>query len=254
MRKLKITFLVFISVFASLTYGQDAEPEIDASKPTNFYSMLDNTLEFSSRPNENVMGYRGKIIYAPSAAHLVLAEVPLLYNSRTKKFGVGDLRARYFWLPYKNYDKLLGAFGPSIDVFAPSGSFENGLGSDRWLVSPGLTVGLMVADWIQLFPIVSYQYASAPLSEAAENAGIKETHGITFQVLAPIVFSEKFFMQITPIYQMNNLKDERQDRYIQELFASYSITKTMQITGYYNGNFKDEIHTLSLGLTVFLVN
>ena len=122
MRKLKITFLVFISVFASLTYCQDAEPEIDASKPTNFYSMLDNTLEFSSRPNENVLGYRGKITYAPSASHLVLA------------------------------------------------------------------------DWIQLFPIVSYQYASAPLSEAAQNSGIKETHGITFQILAPIVFSEKFFM------------------------------------------------------------
>ena len=144
--------------------------------------LLDNTLEFSSRPNENVLGYRGKITYVPSASHLVLA------------------------------------------------------------------------DWIQLFPIVSYQYASASLSETAQNAGLKETHGITFQILAPIVFSEKFFMQITPIYQMNNLKDERQDGYVQELFASYSITKTMQITGYYNGNFTDKIHTLSLGLTVFLVN
>lgn len=70
--------------------------EIDASKPTNFYSLLDNILEFSSRPDENVMGFRGKITYAPSESHLVLAEVPLLYNSRTKKFGVGDPRASKF--------------------------------------------------------------------------------------------------------------------------------------------------------------
>ena len=240
--------ILFMAVMA---YSQEGE-QIDASKPTNFYSMLDNTLENTSSPRQNVMGYRGKITFAPSEAHLILGEVPLLYNDRTSKFGVGDIRARYFWLPYKNYDKLFGAFGPSIDVFVPTGSFENGLGSGRWIVSPGVSVGLMVADWIQFFPIVSYQYASKPVYDNPTPEMDKSTSGLTFQVITPVVFSEKFFMQITPIYRMNDLGDERSDRYIQELFAAYAITQSMQLTAFYNGNFKDEIHQVSLGLTIFL--
>jgi hypothetical protein len=155
-------------------------------------------------------------------------------------------------LPYKNYDKFVGAFGPSLDIFAPTGSFENGLGSGRWLISPGITVGLMAADWIQFFPILSYQYAGKPTYDNATNAQNVETHGITFQVITPIVFSDKFFLQLTPILQMNNINDERADRYVQELFAAYSLEEKLQLTAFYNGNFKDEIHTLSVGLTIFL--
>ena len=229
-----------------------AGQEIDASKPTNFYSFLENTFEYTDGKNGNVYGYRGNLTLAPSDAHLVLAEVPLLYNDRTEKFGIGDLRARYFFLPYKNYDKLLGAFGPSIDVFAPTGSFEDGLGSSSWVLSPGVTVGIMAADWIQFFPIVSYQYASRPVYDNPLPEADKSTHGLTFQVITPVVFSEKFFMQITPIFRMNDLGDARQDRYIQELFASYALTPSMQLTGFYNGNFTDKIHQVSLGLTIYL--
>ena len=110
--------VLLIVVFQNLQAQDDAN--IDASKPTNFYSFLDNTLEYSSRSNENVIGYRGKLTLTPSEAHLILGEVPLLYNDRTEKFGLGDLRVRYFWLPYKNYDKFVGAFGPSVDVFMPT--------------------------------------------------------------------------------------------------------------------------------------
>lgn len=248
--KFNILTLAFMFI-ACASYAQDEEV-IDASKPTNFYSLLDNTLENTSSPNQNVFGFRGKITLAPSEAHLVLAEVPLLYNDRTQKFGLGDLRARYFWLPYKNYDKLIGAFGPSVDVFIPTGNFENGLGSGRWTVSPGFTVGLMAADWIQFFPIVSYRYASKPVFDNPPAALDMSTHGLTLQVITPIVFSDKFFVQVTPIYQLNNLGDERQDRYVQEFFAAYSVTSKMQLTGFYNGNFQDKVHQYSAGLTIFL--
>lgn len=252
MKRLQLLILGFSLLYGTLLFSQGVEEEIDASKPTNFYSMLDNTIENTSSPGQNVFGYRGKILYAPSEAHLILGEVPLLYNDRTSKFGMGDVRARYFYLPYKNYDKFVGAFGPSVDVFAPTGNFENGIGSGRWIVSPGLTVGLMAADWIQFFPIVSYQYASKPVYDNPSPEADKSTHGITFQVITPVVFSDKFFMQITPIYRMNDLGDERRDRYVQELFAAYSINPKMQITGFYSGNFEDEIHQGALGLTIFL--
>lgn len=249
--KLYLLLCLFILISGTIS-SQDTNKEIDASKPTNFYTLLDNTLENTSSPDQNVFGYRGKLTYAPSEAHLILVEVPLLYNDRTTKFGIGDIRVRYFFLPYKNYDKIIGAFGPSIDIFAPTGSFENGLGSGRWIVSPGLTIGLMAADWIQFFPIVSYQYASKPVYDNPTPEANKSTSGITFQVLTPIVFSDKFFMQVTPIFKMNDIGDVRKDRYIQELFASYTIAPKLQITVFYNGNFTDNIHQFSAGLTVFL--
>ena len=55
------------------------EAEIDSSKPTNFYSFLDNTFEYQRVDEEtSLVGYRGNLTLALSAAHLLLAEVPLL--------------------------------------------------------------------------------------------------------------------------------------------------------------------------------
>jgi hypothetical protein len=256
--KLLSVFFIFL---VSVIYAQDDtndgqtdggnDPEIDASKPTNFYSFVDNTLEYSNQPNQNVMGYRGKLTLAISEANLVLMEVPLLYNDRTSKFGLGDLRARYFFLPYKNYDKFIGAFGPSIDIFAPTGSFEDGLGSGRWVISPGVTVGLMAADWIQFFPILSYRYASKPVYDNPPTSVDEESNGLSFQVIIPIVFTEQFFVQLTPIYNLNDYRFANQDRFVQEFFAAYSINSKLQATAFYSGNFKDKINTFSAGLSIF---
>ncbi len=246
------TILLLFCLISSPLLGQDDDAgQIDASKPTNFYSFLDNTLELTNSPGQNVFGYRGKLTLAPSEAHLVLAEIPLLYNDRTSRFGLGDIRARYFWLPYKNYDRFIGAFGPSIDVFAPVGSFEDGIGSGRWTVSPGVTVGLMAADWIQFFPILSYQYQSKPVYDNPLPAADRDRHGVTFQVITPLVFSEVFFVQITPILRLNDIGDERFDRFVQEIFAAYSLAEKKQLSLFYSGNFEDKVHQAGLGLTIF---
>lgn len=244
-------FTLFAVICASVVYGQS--DSIDASKPTNFYTQLYNHLEIESRKNgDNVLGYRAELMLAPSEAHLILAELPVLYHSGTEKFGIGDFRARYFYLPYKNYDKFVGAFGPSVDVFAPTGNFENGLGSSSWLVQPGITVGLMASEAIQLFPILSYQFTSKPGTNTIPDFAKKEQHGISFQIITPIVFSEKFFMQVTPIYTASNISEQRQDRYIQELIAQYALKSNLQLSAFYRGVFKDDNHTARLALVVFL--
>jgi hypothetical protein len=263
MKNSKISFIVILILSSFMMFGQEesklstssdssiSEESLDTSKPTNFYSFLDNTLEYSSQEGQNVFGYRGKLTLALSEAHMVLAEVPLLYNDRTSKFGIGDLRARYFYLPYKNYDKLVGAFGASVDIFVPTGNHEDGLGAGRFVVSPGLTVGLMAADWIQFFPIASYQYASKPTYENPLPGTDMATHGFSFQVITPIIFSENFFMQVTPVFKMNDFNEVRQDRFEQEVFAAYTLTPKMQLTAFYSGKFEDKNHTVSAGLSVF---
>ncbi len=245
-------FFILLLLFASFViYAQDEE--IDASKPTNFYSQVFNHLEYNSRKSGgDITGYRAEGVFSPSEEHLILAEIPLLYNTESQKFGLGDFRARYFYLPYKNYEKLVGAFGPSIDIFAPTGSYENGLGSSSWLIQPGITVGLMLADWIQMFPILSYQYTSKPgTSQIAESAKAAQ-HGLSFQIITPIVFSEKFFVQVTPIYTASNISDVQVDRYIQEIMAQYAFSPKIQGSLFYRGVFKDEDHTVRLGLVVYL--
>ena len=242
--------VLVIILLATMLSAQEAE--IDASKPTNFYSFIDNTLEYQSSSTQNIYGYRGNLTLAPAEEHLILAEVPLLYNDRTSKFGLGDIRVRYFYLPYKNYEKLIGAFGPSIDVFAPTGSYENGLGRSSWVISPGFTMGIMAADWIQFFPILSYQYVSKQTTDLIPENQKKSRQGLTFQIIMPIVFSDKFFVQLTPVFSMNDFDDAKQDKFAQEVFASYSIKPTMQLTGFFRGNFDDEVYTYRLGLTVFL--
>jgi len=240
--------LLLIFTFQIVSFSQ----EIDASKPTNFYTFLDNTLELTESPNQNVFGYRGNLTYAASAAHLILGELPILYNDRTQKFGLGDIRARYFWLPYKDYSQFVGTLGLSVDLFVPTGSFADGLGTSSWVISPGVMVGLMAAEWIQFFPILSYQYVSKPTTDVIPNDQKNTRNGLTFQVIIPVVFSPVFFMQLTPILSRNDFDDEKSDRFAQEIFASYSIEEKLQLTGFFRGNFKDEVYTYRLGLTVFL--
>jgi hypothetical protein len=83
-----------------LTGVQAEAQEVDASKTTNFYTQLSNNLEYNARENGgDLFGYRAEFIYAPGERHLILGELPLLYNTETKSFGLGDIRGRYFYLP-----------------------------------------------------------------------------------------------------------------------------------------------------------
>jgi hypothetical protein len=249
--KKQFLFLLCVVTVSSALWAQS--DSIDASKPTNFYTQLYNHLEIETRKNgDNLSGYRAELMLAPSEAHLILAELPVLYHSGTDKFGIGDFRARYFYLPYKNYDKFVGAFGPSVDVFAPTGNFENGLGTSSWLVQPGVTVGLMISEQVQMFPILSYQFTSKPGTDLIPDNLKQEQHGMSFQIITPIVFSSKFFMQVTPIYTASNISNVRQDRYIQELVAQYAIKSNLQLSAFYRGIFEDENHTARLALVVFL--
>lgn len=239
-------------VFTFVLHIRSFAQEIDASKPTNFYTQLDNSVEFAKSEGQKIYGYRGNLTYAVSAANLLLAELPVLHNDRTGKTGLGDIRARYFWLPYKDYSQFVGAFGPSVDLFAPTGSFEDGLGTSSWIISPGVMVGLMAADWIQFFPILSYQYVSKPTTDAIPDSLKKSRSGMTFQVLIPIVFSPKFFMQVTPVYAMNDFDNSDANRFAPQVNAAYVVNSQLQLSGFFNGVFKDEAYTFRLGLTVFL--
>jgi len=180
---------------------------------------------------------------------LILAEIPLLYNLPNKKFGLGDIRARYFYLPYKNYEKFIGAFGPSVDIIAPTGSAANGIGSGRWTIAPGLATGLMFAHWIQVFPVLSYQYMTK--STIGDSLLRNPIHGISLQFITPLGISEKAYFQLTPIFMENFQNGTGTFSYVQELYFGYQITLKGLLSAYYKGDFKNNGHQMSVGYTFF---
>jgi hypothetical protein len=249
---MKKQFLYFTAVFILMNVTSHAqEPQqIDASKPTNFYSFLNNTLEFISREGKgNLVGYRANITWSPSERHLFLGEVPFLFNSKTEKFGVGDIRVRYFFLPYKNYANFIGAFGPSVDIIAPVGNVANGIGTGRWIIAPGLAGALMFSEMFQLFPVLSYQYMSKPVtSDAVVNDPM---NGVSLQLIAVLALSQKAFVSATPTFNQLYLNGSGTFSYVQELSFGYMVGQKGQLSAYFKGDFKDNLYQMSVGYTVF---
>lgn len=224
--------------------------ERDVSKPTNFYTFLDNNFEYISTPQAALMGYRANLTFSFSEKNLLLAELPLVYNTGNKQYGVGDLRLRYFWLPYKDYSKIIGAFGPSIDIFAPTGNFDKGLGSGRWIFAPGVTMGIMVAEWIQFFPVLSYQYLSKVDGQIGDMNNT-ELHGATFQVITPIVFSKKVFTQFTPVIGIEDFRKVEQMNFSMEMLFSYGFRDDFWLNVFYKGAFQKDFHSIRIGFTTY---
>src|ERR1700704_6284655 len=127
--KLKTIFNISFSV-CILLCGVKATTQIttpighiDPSKPTNQYTRLSNNLEYNFlKSGKRTYGYRANFIWASGRQHhSIYMELPLLYATSSKKFGMSDMRFRYYWVPYKNYAKKPGALGFAIDSYVPTG-------------------------------------------------------------------------------------------------------------------------------------
>src|SRR6476659_4927776 len=73
----------------------------DPSKPTNLYDRLSNNLEYNFLKNgSRTYGYRANLVLASrDQRNSVHIEMPLLYSSYSQKFGLSDIRLRYYWIP-----------------------------------------------------------------------------------------------------------------------------------------------------------
>ena len=246
-------FLYAVFTFA-FQFGQ-AQDEKDNSKPTNVYSQIDNFLGFTRHNDYNTFGYNPKLTYTPNDANALSLEVPFLYTTKTDNFGLGDMRFRYFLVPYRDYTKFLGSFGASLDVIIPTGKFEDGLGSSSWRFSPGLMFGLILnqSQTISAFPVISYIYTTKPVSELIPEDLREVDHGINFQVITSFVLRSDAFLLITPIYDLKDLKDEREDEFSVEIESVFDIMRDKyQIGGFYRGAFLSNVHTFRVFFTVFI--
>ena len=247
-RCLTLLSALMLGTFSLTAQEQEQEP-MDASKPTNFYTLLDHRLEDNSFSGHNIIGYRGKIAYALSEAHLILGEVPILYNTFTKKFGFGDFRAKYFYLPYKNYGEVFAAFGPFIDLFIPTGPAENGLGGGRMVISPGVTAGFIATTWLQIFPSLSYKFGTRRLYGNIPDDPISR---FNLDILISLTF-EKIFIHLNSAHLLPYNSEEFYhvpNRNHSGVLVTYQFKETMHFSGFFHSS--NTIQQLGVGLTMFL--
>ena len=239
--------IVAFFLISLLGYGQEEQAKSkDNSKPTNVYSQVDNFLEFTQYKTFNTFGYNPKLSYTPNEDNALNIEVPFLYSTKTDKFGLSDIRLRYFYIPYRDYSKTFGAFGASMDVFIPTGKFEDGLGSSSWRFSPGFTFGLIIneSQTISAFPVISYIYTTEPTSDQIPEELKEVDHGINFQVISSFVLSEDAFLLVTPIYDIKDIDDEKEDEFLLEVELVFDIARDKyQVGGFYRASFQSKVHT-----------
>ncbi|MEW2923285.1 hypothetical protein AB1A65_17580 [Muricauda sp. ANG21] len=232
--RLLICVLLFI---VDVGYSQDQKGNIDPSKPTNLYTQLNTAAEFASGEGYGIYGLRINYQYAINSDNLILAEVPLLYNNSTNKFGLSDIRVRYFHAAKRNLSPKVIAIVPFADVTLPTGSVEKGLGGDTWSVGVGGVVGLALNQEVSLFPGLSYVY----LTESGSN-------GLGLQTNLSYKFNKRTFVFVNPIVTFFDFDTIWQG----ELNFNHIITPNrFKVNAGWYPNFTSKFDTFRAGCTFY---
>jgi hypothetical protein len=239
---MKYKVLFFVAVISMMaTNAQESKQEIDPSKPTNLYTQFNVLAEVNSSEKFNTYGTRLNFQYAFNPDNLLLLEVPLLYNDDTKSFGLSDTRVRYFHALKRNITKRLIAIAPYLDITVPTGSFKNGLGSDRWSLAAGVVAGYIVSPKISMFPGVGLVHVTAPEGKNSQT-------GVSFQTNMSVSFSKRSFLFVNPIV---TFLDET--NWQAELNYNYIVTPNkLKVNAGWIPNFTNDIDTFRVGATFFL--
>lgn len=251
-----LKFLCIICTFffcAIKVIAQDSiTPHIDPSRPTNLYTRLSNNLEYTFLKNGNrTYGYRANFVWASrdqkNAFHI---ELPLLYATSSGKFGAGDTRLRYLWVPYKDYSKKPGAFGFTLDSYLPSGNRDDGLGRGRWVVAPGVSTAFIFGKF-STFPNVSYVYSSKIVS-GKRPADNKALNGYMLQTICVYKLSKKNYVDCTPIFIKNSYTNGGKDDFIVEGNYLYMLKSgKIQVGGFVRRFFYANATTIRASMRIY---
>lgn len=255
MRKTLTTTFLFFLVIINVNAQESEAPkqEIDASKPTNLYTQVNASLEYQSGNSQNLFGVRTNVQYAFNPDNLLLAEVPFLYNDRTSKFGLGDMRLRYFSAVKRNISKSFIAIVPFADVSLPTGSYENGLGSSSWSLAGGVVFGFIVSPQLSIFPGASYVHITKPSTDLIPDANKFSSNGVGLQFNASYVINKKTFLFINPTPTFLSTNGNWKSIWSGELNLNRIITPNkFKVNAYWGPNFTSEVHVFRIGATLYI--
>jgi len=245
------TFL-FLTNFFCTSAQESTTPHFDPSKPTNVYNRLSNNLEYNFLKNgSRTFGYRANfVLVSHNQRNSVHIEIPLLYSTFSQRFGLSDIRFRYYWIPYKDYSKKPGAFGFLVDSYMPVGSLKYGLGRGRWIFAPGLSTAFVFGRF-STFPIVSYLYSSEIKGVKIPSPGTGALNGYMIQSICVYKF-KKSYLDCTPIFMKNSYSNSGKDDFVVEGNYLYMIKPNkMQIGCFARRYFHGNSTTLRAALRIY---
>lgn len=185
-------------IVAQQTSNNSDSVRVDASKPTNLYTLINPNPEYIQRESGSTYGIRFIIQYALDSDNLFLAEVPFLAAPDQKSVGLGDLRLRYFSVVKRDLSSKVIALAPFADIRFPTGSFDKGLGTTSWSLAGGCIIGYTVSSKLSMFPGLSYIHVTKPSSDLILDSTKKTGNGVGMQLNASYSFSESHFVYINP--------------------------------------------------------
>jgi len=238
--------MLFLSPLVLLAQEQENK-DIDPSKPTNLYTQVNAQFEYQDAVSgADLLGSRFNIQYAPNSNNLIIAELPILYNQVTRKTGFSDVRVRYFTVVKRNINPRLIAVAPFLDVTAPTGSTQQGLGQGNWSIATGAVIGYVVSPKFALFPGMGYVHIARPAASGPAS------NGITLQMNGSYSFSPRTFMFVNPTPAFLNTSGVWKSIWT----GDFSLTRilvpnrfTMNVG--FAPNFTQEVYIYRLGSTLY---
>lgn len=253
--KKRFLLLFFISVFliSFKAKAQDKKQEIDPSKMTNLYTQVNVNMEYVTGNGQKLYGLRANIAYTPNSDNLILVELPLLNNDNTSKFGIGDIRFRYFTAVKRNISPTLIAVAPFADITIPSGKFENGLGTSSWSICAGGVIGLVLSEQFSIFPGIGVLYITKPGTDMIPESMKTTSTGIGFQTNMSYSINKTTFAYINPNPAILNTDGVWKVNWMTDISLSkIVIPNKLQLNIYWGPNLTSNIHSIRLGGTFYL--
>lgn len=254
MNRIYLLFSLFLTALFPLTVSaQHTGKDIDPSKPTNLYTQVSLAFDYKTSDLQDLYGGRASVSYAINSDNLLVAEVPLLRNSLTKKTGLSDIRVRYFTAVKRNITNHLIAVAPFVDITIPTGKFEDGLGTSSWVLSAGGVVGLMFSEQFGLFPGVGIMYVTKPGTDLIPDEDKFTSTGISFQFNASYSFDKDTYVFLNPTPSIMNTNGTWKTYWAGEIsFNRVIIPNKLQLGLYWGPNFTDKTNSFRLGISSFL--
>lgn len=257
MNKFTISLLCASLLLCQVAFTQDSsalkKPDIDPSKPTNLYTQFNVNLEYQAGKTQNLFGVRSNIQYAVNPDNLFMIELPLLYNDRTAKFGIADVRVRYFNVVKRNISRSFIAIAPFADISLPTGSYKNGLGTSSWSLAGGAVFGFIASKKLALFPGISYVHVTKPGTDLIPEASKFTSDGIGLQFNASYSFNKSTFLFINPTPSFLNTKGNWKTFWSGELNLNKIIKPNkLKVNAYWGPNFTSKLHIFRAGATLYL--
>lgn len=218
--------LSLLSSCVLLGRNNDGPPEIrpDTSRPTSLYSQIQISPQWErNSEGANLFGLKGNFSKAWSEnRHQVTGGIFRLYNDQTGKFGSGDGLIRYMGTLRNNADSAFGSLAGFLDVSIPTGNYDDGLGASRWAFSPGIMGNLTFNPKFELFPAISYTYATSPTAEAIADEDKTSSHDLTLGTTAVIKF-DSWFLWVTPTLAFQDLNGNSHQKFKLEIRPSIMV-------------------------------